>query len=676
MNAMQSDRYILADISHNNNKFWNIIRYDDGRVVTHYGRVGEAGQQTEKRFGSEPEAVSFYEQKCREKSRKGYVPQRTLDGSPGAPVPIRNPDLKEVARQQIRTASPETQALVEYLAQANVHQILVSTTLRYDASRGTFSTPLGIVTQQAIDEARRLLTGISQYVAQDRHEDPGLVPLLNDYLMLIPQDIGRRRPDPRQLYPNLAAIQKQNDLLDSLEASLQLVLSGPTSSAPVPAPKLFECSLSLVEEGKEIDRIRRKFRETRQALHGSHILDVKRVYLVEIAGMRQAFEQDGARLTNIWELWHGSKKGNLLSILARGFQVPPSNASHCTGRLFGNGVYFSDQSTKSLNYCVSPEVRVLRKDLSWVPASELQVGNELLAFDEERGEGQIREGARRWRTSIVTNVGRAHLPSVEVVFDNGDRMVVSKDHRFLFCHTASAVSWRRAEDLKPGNTVPRYVETWKKPQDYDSGWIAGVFDGEGWSCKGSIGASQNPGIVYDKLSSLLEDRTHESWAISRKPSGSSPTHSVRQKGGVHNRLRFLGEVRPERVMRNHLSWLEGRIFQAYCYPKVVEVIDVGIREVVTLGTTTKTFLAEGYAAHNSWGYWDGKQDENCFMFLCNVALGRFYTPRGAGENLPRRGYDSTFAEGSKSGVLNNEMIVYRTSQIDPVFLIEFSRGGR
>ena len=31
-------------------------------------------------------------------------------------------------------------------------------------------------------------------------------------------------------------------------------------------------------------------------------------------------------------------------------RVPPANASHCTGRMFGNGVYFSDQSTKALNY--------------------------------------------------------------------------------------------------------------------------------------------------------------------------------------------------------------------------------------------------------------------------------------------------------------------------------------
>ena len=50
------------------------------------------------------------------------------------------------------------------------------------------------------------------------------------------------------------------------------------------------------------------------------------------------------------ELWHGTRVSNLLSILRSGFVIPPANAPHCTGRMFGNGVYFSDQSTKSLNY--------------------------------------------------------------------------------------------------------------------------------------------------------------------------------------------------------------------------------------------------------------------------------------------------------------------------------------
>src|SRR5207237_10291665 len=82
----------------------------------------------------------------------------------------------------------------------------------------------------------------------------------------------------------------------------------------------------------------------------SGYLDVVRVHEVEIGPMREAFERRGRRIGNVMELWHGTRAGNLLSILKSGFVVPPPSAPHVTGRMFGDGIYFSDQSTKSLNY--------------------------------------------------------------------------------------------------------------------------------------------------------------------------------------------------------------------------------------------------------------------------------------------------------------------------------------
>lgn len=431
-NIVKEAKYIMTNIGNNNNKFWNIVMYDDDSVATVWGRVGEGGSTTTKPFSSTYAAEKFYEGKCSEKSGKGYQPLQTVEasGSVGTKV-SSNQHLEEVATRQIETTSPETVALVRYLTQANIHNILSSTTMSYDTSKGTFSTPLGIVTKDALTQARDHLVKISDYVANQNWDDTTLPPLVNQYMMLVPRDIGRSRPSARTLFPSLDAIQRQNDILDALDASLQAILTAPKAvgdETEPEAPKLFEVKLHIIEDGKIIDRIRKKYRETQKSMHGSSVLDVKQVYTVEIGAMSRAFQSDGAKLDNIWELWHGSKKGNLLSIMSKGFVIPPSNASHCTGRMFGNGAYFSDQSTKSLNY--------------------------------------------------------------------------------------------------------------------------------------------------------------------------------------------------------------------------------------------------------AWGYWDGKQDDNCFMFLANVAMGNTYTPKSYNEHLPKPGYDSTYAKGGESGVMNNEMIVYRTSQIEPVFLVEFSRGGK
>ena len=75
------------------------------------------------------------------------------------------------------------------------------------------------------------------------------------------------------------------------------------------------------------------------------------------------------------------------------------------------------------------------------------------------------------------------------------------------------------------------------------------------------------------------------------------------------------------------------------------------------------------------GYWSkGAKDNNCFMFVMDMAMGKEYIPSGPSQNLPKPGYDSTYAVGGKSGVMNNEMIVYNINQVNLKYLIEFSEN--
>ena len=72
------------------------------------------------------------------------------------------------------------------------------------------------------------------------------------------------------------------------------------------------------------------------------------------------------------------------------------------------------------------------------------------------------------------------------------------------------------------------------------------------------------------------------------------------------------------------------------------------------------------------GYWDsGAKATNCFMFLNKVAMGNYQVPARSTSKFPDRGYDSYYAQPGKSGILNNEMIVFRSTQINPEYLVEF-----
>lgn len=355
--AVRVEKYIKSDVGNNNNKFWYITLFDNGDVLTEWGRVGDKGQS--KMFPGA--GAGFLEKKCREKEsyRNGEIPYRKLNVvESNSTITVSKQaaaqsDLKEIAKKQIKSNNPIVVKLLEYLAKVNAHQITTATggKITYSDTTGLFSTPLGIVTQENIDQARAILTDIGDLVA-DRKWNDKLGGLTNDYMMLVPQDIGHKRLDTRDFWADLNKVQAQGQILDNLQASLVTATSTPArkTTVDVPEAQVFDCQLHLIDDKKEIDRIRAFYRKTRQSIHQSSSLDVKTVYSVVINTVNAAFAKDGAKMTNIWELWHGTRASNLLSILKAGLIIPPTSSPHVCGRMYGDGLYFSDQSTKSLNY--------------------------------------------------------------------------------------------------------------------------------------------------------------------------------------------------------------------------------------------------------------------------------------------------------------------------------------
>lgn len=667
--------YVFADVRKNSNKVWKIELYDDGRVITYNCRIGKTDVKND--LGNR--GSSFYDRKVREKLKKGYTEAQVVADGETKVTNHSNRDLKTLAKQQIQHSHAEVADLIERLADYNIHQITSATNITFNTNTGLFSTPLGIVLPTAITEARLVLSDIKDFVDGKTKDYDLFLDNVNKFLRLVPQEVPHKL-DAKDVFGTNEKIQKQNDVLDSLETSFSLLGQQTPDDTPQPVAeeKLFDLTIDLVTDRKDIERIAKFYGKTRQSMHSSSRLRVKRVFKLTIPLIQKRYEAVAAKIGGVMELWHGTKKSNILSILKSNLKVSPPATANITGKMFGNGVYFSDQSSKSLNYCVDPSTKVLTSELNWVEAGSLKKGDKLIAFDENRLNIQGAKGratTRRWREAQVLDAGRAILPCVKIVFENEEELIVSENHQILFAYEASKAEWALAKNLKVGQRVPKYVSVWEKGNSYEDGWLAGFFDGEGYVNSGGesagIGASQLPGPVFDYLVNLLKKRVYENWTVSRKPSGNSPTHLVYLKKSFGARLRFLGEIQPRRLIKNYLSWLWGKIFQAESYTRIKSIEFLGEKEVVTLGTTTKTFLTNGYASHNSYGYWDGSRDNNCFMFLANVAMGKYFTPKGYGCSGPPAGYDSVFAEGGKSNVMNNEMIVYKDDRFVLTYLIEF-----
>jgi len=100
-----------------------------------------------------------------------------------------------------------------------VRHVLESTALSYDSKTRKFSTPFGVITPESLVLARQELDILAECVANSDWKSRRFNDAFEEYLRIIPHDLGNKI-DPSALLPELKAIRNQNDILDSLDASV------------------------------------------------------------------------------------------------------------------------------------------------------------------------------------------------------------------------------------------------------------------------------------------------------------------------------------------------------------------------------------------------------------------------------------------------------------------------
>ena len=331
------------------NKVWYGELYDDNKVVTRWGRVGYDLQSKE--FPGAGEGFLF--KKEAEKIKKGYTPAKIVDAlapvSPATAPVVSRSNLHEIAKSQILKSSghPVLDKLIERLVKSNVHKITSSTNITLNDATGLFQTPLGIVTPDAITDARNLLAQTVPFVKKSDYGDK-LSKIVSDYLRLIPQNIGMRF-NVRNILPDETAIQKQGDILDALEASYQAITTtkpkaGDAKKDDKPVESVFQVDLE-VETGADASRLEKWFEGSKKRMHGYDNIKIKNVFRVKIHDMANAYKSDNDK-----EVFHGTSEANCLSILKSGIRVSPPASAAIAGKMWGNGVYGAINSSKSLGY--------------------------------------------------------------------------------------------------------------------------------------------------------------------------------------------------------------------------------------------------------------------------------------------------------------------------------------
>lgn len=349
---VEQRRFSLTNIGGGNNKFWNITLYDDGAVEVHFGPQGKAGQKKTFHPPHPKSGRSGFLSQIQDKTSSrheggAYTENKVLD----AVAALSSSSLKQCAVAEIAKGHNTLTDLVSYLTDVNIHNIDAASggQIKYDTQSGLFRTTQGVISLEQIHRARQLLNKIAGFAAAQTYTGQDFLSTVNSYLSLIPQAGVVRKMNLNHMFGLEHGLRRQGDMLDALEASYATVINTGVQSSS--SPSVFKVDLSLLSDS---DAEAREIREFYHHTKGGHAdvqsLDVKQVFALRIHTMSVNFLKVGVKLGNVMRLWHGTKASNVLSILKSGMQVPPASSPHVTYRLFGDGIYFSDMSTKSIRY--------------------------------------------------------------------------------------------------------------------------------------------------------------------------------------------------------------------------------------------------------------------------------------------------------------------------------------
>ena len=252
-------------------------------------------------------------------------------------------------------------------------------------------------------------------------------------------------------------------------------------------------------------------------------------------------------------------------------------------------------------FCLAPDTKVLTEDLRWVPVGSLMVGDKLIGFDEYAPSGKGK--GRTWQPAEVTETSVIWAPRYKITMESGKEIVSTSEHMWLARRSQFDYEWFKTSKLKPGDKIKSLgVDPWGIDDSREAGYLAGFFDGEGYlsgrNTLGTLGFSQNRGPVCDYVNDLLIKHGYSIQDYSSDPK----IAKVRIQGGLASMIRFIGQIRPERLLPKFCEKLYGSRIYGHANPAVdivasVEYLDEG--EVIALGTSTNTLVAEGLLSHNT-----------------------------------------------------------------------------
>lgn len=389
-------RYTLnfTDIINNNNKYYNLelIESNDGKyyIYTQYGRVGISGAKEYRVCEDKADAEKEAEKIIKSKTKKGYVEVKLVKADVGSEMGKSKVDASvsvEALKRMGATVSEkdESSSKLHPQVQDLVRTWFGVTQEFIELNLDTNKCPLGQLSLDQIDFAKKILDEARAQIHKKKPDTKELNKLTSNYYSNIPHVLPRKIDADILRLDNDDKLDKAFDILDVFAdaKNVQAVIS--KKSAVDSQYATLKADLEFVDSSdpvfKWIDNMLHGTRASnhsglgklkthkvfRVARHGEdkHWLESSEAIAKECGKyapsdvyskwvkerMDISKEMDALyKKANVLPAWHGTRRANMIGITTKGLLIRPSGVPHA-GSMYGDGIYWATNSTKSINYC-------------------------------------------------------------------------------------------------------------------------------------------------------------------------------------------------------------------------------------------------------------------------------------------------------------------------------------
>jgi poly [ADP-ribose] polymerase len=369
-----------TDLTGGNNKYYQIEAHVSKdkkkyRLYSRYGRVGQDGVEEERvPPQDEPSLLAAFEFLKGEKTsaRKGYVEVQMAATKMGSSVNNTRILSDDIKKDKITNTDGPKDKKDGIVIPANVGRLVerlyaeagkaVRTQLS-GALQTSAENPLGTLTLTQIEEGRKWIREVQELLTKKPKLkgsiDKDVLLLSNKFYSAIPQTMEHRPKSGegkvamdewlrKMALNNEKILDEKEELLDLLSDVQGMVGGFATTDV---AKKYLEigCQYDEVAAGEDSYRKVKEYFDSSHSRHHTWKSTFARLWRVTIKGQKDKHLDHMKGVGNIKPLFHGSGPQNILGICKHGLLMRPPGA-YVTGSMFGNGLYFADQSSKSEQY--------------------------------------------------------------------------------------------------------------------------------------------------------------------------------------------------------------------------------------------------------------------------------------------------------------------------------------